>query len=359
MVPDWYRYHTVVDPAVSAVHFRKDTPMLGFDEKQFVSQASSAIALRPQIEKIVDDIVDRGFSSLFLIGAGGTYAAAWPYDHLMKTHSTLPVRTSIAAELIVSGDKLLDENSVAIFTSASGTTEDVLKAIAYCKERGVLTIGFTGFPESPLAVDVDIAMLTEPKTWPFDYQMLLFVTRLLSKRGEFEGYDRFADEMALLPELLVKVSEQAEPMAEDFAAKHKDTDYHFVVGGGNLWGYAYLYSMCILEEMQWLRTTRVHAAEFFHGSLELIEEDTSMLLFVGEDETRPLMDRVVNFSQKYSRNVTVIDTRDYALEGISPEFRFLLGPLLLDTITGRISKHLEKQRDHSLDLRRYYRVVEY
>ncbi|MEX1078436.1 MAG: SIS domain-containing protein [Homoserinimonas sp.] len=333
--------------------------MLGFDEKQFVSQAASAIALRPEIEKAVSDITSRGFSSLFLIGAGGTYAAAWPYEHLIKTHSALPVRVSIAAELLLSGDKLLDENSVALFTSVSGTTEDVLKAIAYCRERGVLTIGFTGYPESPLAEAVDIALITEPKAWPFDYQLLLFVTRLLSERGEFDGYERFADELALLPEILVKVSEQAEPMAEAFAAAHKETDYHFVVGGGNLWGYAYLYSMCILEEMQWLRTTRVHAAEFFHGSLELIEDDTSMLLFVGEDETRPLMDRVVDFSKKYSRNVTVIDTKDYALEGISPQFRPLLGPILLDTITGRISKHLEKQRDHSLDLRRYYRVVEY
>jgi fructoselysine-6-phosphate deglycase len=157
----------------------------------------------------------------------------------------------------------------------------------------------------------------------------------------------------------VAVARQAEPLAEAFAERHRETDFHFVVGSGNLWGHAYLYSMCILEEMQWLHTTRVHGAEFFHGSLELIEPDTSVLLFVGEDETRPLMERVVAFSEKYSQATTVLDTADYPLEGIDDEFRGLLGPLVMDTITSRISKHLEKQRDHSLDLRRYYRVVEY
>jgi len=333
--------------------------MLGFDEKQFVSQATSAIALRPRIEKAVSDITSRGFSSLFLIGAGGTYAAAWPYEHLIKTHSTMPVRVSIAAELLLSGDKLLDENSVAIFTSASGTTEDVLKAIDYCKQRGVLTIGFTGYPESPLAEAVDVAMITEPKTWPFDYQLLLFVTRLLSLRGEFDGYEKFADELELLPELLVKVSEQAEPMAEAFAAKHKDTDYHFLIGGGPLWGFTYLYSMCILEEMQWLRTTRVNSAEFFHGSLELLEEDTSVIIFQGEDETRPLTDRAEAFAKRISKDVNVFDTRNYELKGFSPENRALIAPIVLDAVMGRVSKHLERERDHSLDLRRYYRVMDY
>ena len=137
-------------------------------------------------------------------------------------------------------------------------------------------------------------------------------------------------------------------MASDFAEAHADTDYHFLVGGGNLWGFTYLYSMCILEEMQWLRTTRVHSAEFFHGSLELLEEDTSVIVFQGEDETRALTDRVERFVKKVSKNVTVFDTKDYPLEGFSTEFRGLLAPIVLDTVMGRVSKHLERVRNHSL-----------
>ena len=50
--------------------------------------------------------------------------------------------------------------------------------------------------------------------------------------------------------------------------------------------------------MQWIKTKSIHAAEFFHGTLELLENGMSMILLYGEDETRLLMDRVLNFSKK-------------------------------------------------------------
>ncbi|GAA3441376.1 SIS domain-containing protein [Planomonospora venezuelensis] len=333
--------------------------MLRFNEPEFLEQLASTVALRPQIEELVDRLVDEGFDNLFLVGAGGTYAQMWPYEHLARRSSTLPVRAAIAAELIASGDASLGERSVVIFTSVSGTTDDSVRAIEYCRARGAYTIGFTGYPDSPVARQVDAALVSEPKAWPFDAQMLLFMGRLLSRRGEFDGYGRLADELAGLPRILVEVAKQADPVAAAFAEAHKKTDYHFLVGGGNLWGFTYLYSMCILEEMQWLRTTRVHSAEFFHGSLELIEEDTSVIVFQGEDETRALTDRVESFARRITKDVTVFDIRDYPLEGISPEFRGLVAPLVLDTVLGRVSKHLERVRDHSLDLRRYYRVMDY
>ncbi|WP_037853459.1 SIS domain-containing protein [Streptomyces sp. NRRL S-340] len=333
--------------------------MLKFNEAEFVSQTESLLALRPQIEKTVDRLADDGYDNVLLVGAGGTYAQMWPYEHLARRSSLLPVRAAVAAELVASGDARLGDRTIAVFTSVSGTTDDSLRAIAHCKSKGAHTIGFTGYPDSPVARNVDTALVSEPKAWPFDVQLLLFMGRLLSRRGEFEGYERLAGELAGLPRILVDVARQAEPVAAAFAEAHKDTDYHFLIGGGNLWGFTYLYSMCILEEMQWLRTTRVHSAEFFHGSLELLEENTSVIVFQGEDETRALTDRAEAFAKRVSKDVTVFDTRDYPLEGISPQFRGLLAPLVLDTVMDRVSKHLERVRDHSLDLRRYYRVMDY
>ncbi|MGW0564060.1 SIS domain-containing protein [Streptomyces sp. NPDC003016] len=333
--------------------------MLGFNEPEFLSQLASTVALRPRIEELADRLVDEGFDNLFLVGAGGTYAQMWPYEQLARRISTLPVRAVVAAELAVAGDATLGERSVAVFTSVSGTTEDSLRAVEFCRSKGARTVGFTGYADSPVARSVDVALVSEPKAWPFDPQMLLLMGRLFARRGEFEGYEELAGELADIPRVLLDVARQADAPAAAFAEAHQDTDYHFLVGGGNLWGFTYLYSMCILEEMQWLRTTRVHSAEFFHGSLELLEKDTSVIVFQGEDETRALTDRAEAFAKRVSHDVTVFDTRDYALEGISPRFRGLLAPLVLDTVMGRVSKHLERVRDHSLDLRRYYRVMDY
>ncbi|MFK0040416.1 SIS domain-containing protein [Paenarthrobacter sp. NPDC090517] len=333
--------------------------MLGFKEEEFLTQTRSALALQGQIESVVDSIQERELTNLFLIGAGGTYAAMLPYEHFIRSRSTLPVRASIGKELMLTEDPTFGSGSVAVFASVSGTTEDVIEAIEFAKAKGAYTVGFTGFGDSPFAKALDVALVTEPKTWPFDIPMILLSTRLLAVRGEFEGYEELAAELKTVPESLVGVARQAESVAEAFAEKNKDADYHFLVGTGNLWGLTYLYSMCILEEMQWLRTTRVHGAEFFHGSLELIEEDTSLMLLLGEDETRPLMDRVAKFAENYNKNTTLLDSKDYELPGVSPRFRALLAPLILDTVLDRFSKHLERVRNHSLDLRRYYRVVEY
>jgi fructoselysine-6-phosphate deglycase len=333
--------------------------MLGFNEPQVREQLASAVALRPQIEELVDQLVERGIDNVLLVGSGGTYAQMWPYEYLARRFSQLPVRAVISRELIESGDAWLGENTLAVFMSVSGTTEDVLLAIDYVKAAGATTLSFTGVPESPIAQNVHHTLSSAPKSWPFDPQLLLLVGRIMNVRGEFPGYDSLADELVHLPDAVIAAAKAADEKAAAFAEAHKDTDYYFLIGGGPLWALTYLYSMCILEEVQWLRTTRVNAAEFFHGSLELLEEDTSVIILQGEDETRPLTDRAEAFAKRVSKDVTVFDTRDYELAGFSPENRGLIAPIVLDAVLGRVSKHLERVRDHSLDLRRYYRVMEY
>lgn len=117
--------------------------------------------------------------------------------------------------------------------------------------------------------------------------------------------------------------------------------------------------MCILEEMQWIRTRPVHASDFFHGTLELVDKDVSVILFKGEDALRPLAERVENFAPSYTDKLTVLDTADLDLPGISPEVRGLISPALLATVLERISAHLEVMRNHPLTTRRYYKRVAY
>lgn len=331
--------------------------MLKFNEDEHRAQVASAVALRPQIERLVTDLQAEGLKNVYLIGSGGSYAAMLPYEYLMNGRTSFPVKAVIAPEFALAPDPGFGKGSLAVFASATGTTEDVNAVIRFAKERGAYTIGFTGEADSPFARAVDRVFLSDAHH--YDIQLSLLCTYLLSQRGEFDGYDAFADQLVALPDALVGIAAQADPIASAFAEAHRETGYHFVVGSGSVWGFAYLYSMCVLEECQWLHTTRVHAAEFFHGSLELVEEDTSVVLFVPEDESRPLMDRVEKFARRYSKDVNVFDAADYPLPGVDDRFRGLLSPLVIDTVAERISKHLERVRDHDLKMRRYYRVVEY
>ena len=91
------------------------------------------------------------------------------------------------------------------------------------------------------------------------------------------------------------MKQAAEAAAPELAAAIAADPFHIITGAGSTWPQAFYYGMCILEEMQWIRTRPVHAADFFHGTLELVEQGVSVLLLKGEDAARPLAERVESF----------------------------------------------------------------
>ena len=181
----------------------------------------------------------------------------------------------------------------------------------------------------------------------------------MQMRGDITNRDEIVGQLALLPQALVNAKEAFEERAAVLAQFIADSDYHIISGSGNVWPEAYYYSMCILEEMQWIRTRPVHASDFFHGTLELVEADTSLLLLKGEDHTRPLVDRVETFARTLTDRVQVIDSADVELAGISAEVRALVAPAVFATLLERVNAHLEVIRDHPLTTRRYYRQIAY
>ena len=55
----------------------------------------------------------------------------------------------------------------------------------------------------------------------------------------------------------------------------------------------------------------------------------------------------------------MFDTKDYALEGIDEDMRKYVAPTVTSAQLERVSAHFEHIREHSLEIRRYYRTVEY
>ncbi len=91
-------------------------------------------------------------------------------------------------------------------------------------------------------------------------------------------------------------------------------------------------------------------------SLHVIHRVT---IFVGEDAQRSLSERVVNFIPRICKNYTVIDTKDYELKGISPKFRSHISHLVMHAVNNRIDAHMEEETCHPMEIRRYYRKLNY
>lgn len=336
--------------------------MLKFNEKEYRTSMKLICEARPEAERAADELTKRGYKNVFFTAVGGSLAPMMAIGEMAKQVTTLPVFVEQAAELLIRGNKSLDKDSIVVTMSKSGDTKETVAISKWCKEQGITVVCLTKNPESPLASNSDYVIpMRHENGVEYEYMLLYwFFFRLLKNRGDFEEYDDFANQLEKLPENLIKAKEKFDPIAAEIGKKYHKEPYMMWIGGGEMWGETYLFSMCLLEEMQWLKTKSVTSSEFFHGTLEIVEEDVCVFLLKGEGKCREIDDRVERFVEKYTNKFTVIDTKDYELEGIDDKFRWILAPTISSTLlVDRLAFHFEDNTEHDLDIRRYYRQFEY
>lgn len=337
--------------------------MLNFDESRFAATQAGALDLAGSLQATAEKCLAAGARNIFFLGSGGAGILMQPAAQLLQTQSTFPVFVHPPAEIIQTGSRHLGPASIVVIPSLSGTTTESTAVLAYCKSQGATVLTLTGDAESPLAAQADYSFTNpaadDTSSESFYLQSLVLALAVMRARGEFADFDPVLDELRLLPSLLVDVKRSAEDQAAQIAASIAADPYHIITSAGLVWPEAFYYGMCILEEMQWIRTRPVHAADFFHGTLELVEDSVSMIVLKGEDPARPLAERVEAFAPRYTSKLTVLDAADYALPGISAQVRALISPVVLATVLERVSAHLEVITDHPLTERRYYKRVAY
>ncbi|EOG8150431.1 SIS domain-containing protein [Citrobacter werkmanii] len=336
--------------------------MLGFNQDEYLTSAREIIAARKKTEQVADDIHQSGFSSLFFASVGGSLAPMMAINEFAKELTDLPVYIEQAAELIHKGNKRLNKDSVVVTLSKSGDTKESVAIAEWCKAQGIRVVAITKNADSPLAQAATWHIPMRHKNGvEYEYMLLYWLFfRVLSHHGDFADYERFASQLETLPEHLLQAKQIFDPQADQIASRYHRSDYMMWVGGAEMWGEVYLFSMCILEEMQWKRTRPVTSAEFFHGALELLEKDVPLLLVKGEGKCRALDERVERFAAQITDNLVVIDPAHYPMPGIDDAFRWIMAPCLVSTLlVDRLAAHFEHYTGHSLDIRRYYRQFEY
>lgn len=331
--------------------------MRSIDPEKIKMEHLNGKNLIPEVEALIDKFAVSDYTSIFFIGIGGTEFYARQMAYFVKERkSLLPLHIENAADFCEVGNPFLNSHSIVFFESISGDTKELIEAIKIVRSLGAKVIGYVEAINSPLANLCDHLLTTIGAGYYFWYTLTF---RLLNKRGEFPEYKQFIEDLEKIPELVDSIQNEIDQEAQSFASNYGDEPIHYVIGSGSLEDWAMCYSTCILEEMIWIKTRPVSASNFFHGTLEVIDRDISVLLIKGEDYTRPLAERVERFVSRVSNKLTVIDSKDFTLNGISTESRKLLGPIVIRTAFQVISSYLEEFRKHPLAIRRYYRSLDY
>ena len=200
-----------------------------FKEQAQIDSVNGALALRSQIEKIIDQIWEEGFDGIYFIGIGGTYASSMQVEVYMRGRSKLPVFVENAAEFLTTGNKKFTNKSVVIISSVSGNTKEMVELVDRVHEKGAKVFSFIDNPGT---------ILTQPNkqdyliVYPMNEQLKFYMVAnyLMYKNGEFDDYDRYNKEMeANLADVLVQVEKDSDEWAYEYAKnkvafwkEHKD-----------------------------------------------------------------------------------------------------------------------------------------
>jgi fructoselysine-6-P-deglycase FrlB-like protein len=333
------------------------------EELQVYSETiKKAINQQSAIATAVTEFLKKEIKNVFLVGCGGSLGCMFPFQYIFETKSKLFSYIYNSAEFLAVKPVKLNHNSLVILSSYTGTTRETVAAASYANNQGAITIGFTGEAESALGQEVDYVFANKADSGVTDSKLIMLYQLVFKLLAELEAgieYQTFIQIMSSFPAALVAIKKSVLPAAIKFAEAKKEVDFFMTLGAGPCWGEAYVYATCILEEMQWIKAQPVHAGEYFHGAFEIVRSDTELILFKGEDRTRSLIERVEEFSKKYSQKITLIDTIDYPLPGIAAELREFLSPLILSAVMDVYSQKLAEIRNHSLTTRKYMGKVDY
>lgn len=344
----------------------KSAPCLRkFDRQKKIDSINGALALRPQIEKIVDEIWENNFDNIFFVGIGGTWASSMQVEVYMRGKTNLPVFVENASEFLTTGNKKLTEKSVVIYSTVSGTTTEMIDFCKTVKAQGTKVFAFIDTPNTTLTQpEYQDYLIIYPENEQLKFYMI--ANYLMFKNGDFPDYEEYNKQMEEhLANNLANIEEQADVFGYEFAKaeveriKVNPNLPRYFVGAGNNYGSTYSYAMCYWEEQMWIRTKSISAPEFFHGMLEIIEDDTPVTVFIGEDEQRPLSLKVAKFLPKINNAYTIIDSKDYDMPGIDDKYRPSISHHILRSINNRVDCYMELFLEHPLNIRRYYRQVEY
>lgn len=324
-------------------------------DPEFRRVVEAAVAQRDRIQRVAKAAAD-GMRNLFLVGCGGSLNDFSAASFRCDQSAVLPTFCLNSEEFNRRRPTLLGPDSVVLVASHNGTTKETIEAARWSRAVGARVIGFTKDETTKLAAECnEVFTYNSDRTILAPKQVLIgmMVAGLLKESGADLDFAALEQAFSAVPRAFELAIEEAEASLHKIAAAFAAEPFTYVLSSGPCQGAGYGFAMCYLMEMQWKHASWFNANEFLHGAFEVVQPDTAVLLFKGEDETRPVIDRVETFLNKNTQRCRVIDSKNYTLPGVPESMRGDISPLLLSTLSKRLAEHYQAVTGHSLNDRRY------
>ena len=294
------------------------------------------------IKNIIAEILEAkkskgGVKNLYFVGCGGSLGALYPAKTFMeKECASIKSAWINSNEFVHSTPRDFGENSIICLACHKGNTPETIEAAKLGKEKGAAVIVLTWLEESEIIEFGDYII-----RYAFD-----------ASPDHLKGDIDYAGEKTICAILVaVELTAQTEG--------YENYDVIYTMGSGAAYGAAYMESICIFMEMQWLDSSSFHTGEYFHGPFEITDANRPFMIQISEGSTRPLDERALKFLRTYAKRIEVLDAKELGLSTIDASVVDYFNHSLFNNVYPIYNHALAEKREHPLVTRRYMWKVEY
>ena len=303
------------------------------NRKTYIESLTTSLKVKDEAAKLGIELAKGGIKNIFLVGCGAPNREMGAIKYFLdRDAKKLETYLYFPAEFMAQVPAKLGPDSLVVLATHSGTTPEMIKTAEFLKGIKCKTVGVTQNADSPLAQNVQYPLIYGKSDHGYTAKFIIILAFLAGVMKEVEGwklYEKIMKSLDALPSAMVDAAEANEKRATEDARIYKDDDFMMLLGSGPNYSSAYVFGLCVLMEMQWMHTFTGEAAEFFHGSFEVVENNTPVIIFKGEDASRHIAERAEAFCKKFTERLIIYDSKDYEMKGIDPEVREILSPMIL------------------------------
>ncbi|WP_160669696.1 SIS domain-containing protein [Clostridium sp. C8-1-8] len=329
------------------------------------------------IKSIISEILEKkktkgGIKSIYFVGCGGSLGALYPAKTFMeKEAASIKSAWINSNEFVYNTPKDFGQNSIICLACHKGNTPETIAAAKLGKEMGATVIILTWLNESEIIEFGDYIIHYSFDASPdhlkgdIDYSgekticALLVAVELLAQTEGYENYNKFYEGTGMISNIIKKARNHVAERAVAFAEKYKDDSVIYTMASGAGYGAAYMESICIFMEMQWLDSSSIHTGEYFHGPFEITDANRPFMIQISEGSTRELDERALKFLNTYAKRIEVLDAKELGLSTIDASVVDYFNHSLFNNVYPIYNHALATKREHPLATRRYMWKVEY
>ncbi|MGE4484400.1 MAG: glutamine--fructose-6-phosphate transaminase (isomerizing) [Oscillospiraceae bacterium] len=225
----------------------------------------------------------KGLNKLYIVACGSSYHVAVVAKYNIEKLTRLPVEVALASEFRYSAP-LVDDRTLVICISQSGTTADTIAALREAKRLGARVLSIVNVVGSTIAKESDDVLYTwagpeiaVATTKAYSTQLAityLIALYLAEARGTVTktGYDAIISGLIELPAKLEKILTEKENIQYLASIYFNNEDVFFI--GRNIDYALSLEGSLKLKEISYIHSEAYAAGELKHGTISLIEDGT-------------------------------------------------------------------------------------